>query len=68
MEGGGRDSGSTTPDTAIDESRKETAKGVVRFSNRLSSRDGHPYYYYHRLESDFFSSLFFFFLSPPADW
>ena len=28
----------------IDESRKEAAKGVARFPNRCSSRDGHPCY------------------------
>ena len=51
------------PDTAIDESKKETAKGVARFPNRFSRRDGHPLYYHHPT-SDFlcFSPLSSFWL------
>ena len=35
--GGGTTAAVLTLDTAIDESRKETAKGVARFTNRFSS-------------------------------
>ena len=44
-----------TLDTAIVESRNEAPKGLARFPNRFSSRDGHPYYY-HRMEYDFLFS------------
>ena len=51
--GRGADSGSIlTLDTAIDESRKETAKGGARFPHRLSTRDSGDPCYYHRLEYD----------------
>ena len=48
-----------TLDTAIDESRKETAEGVgvARFPNRLCSRGG-ILCYIHRLDDDFLFSLF----------
>ena len=54
--GGGATAAVLTLVTAIDESRKETAKGVAGFPNRFSGSDGHPYFY-HCLEYDV--------LSPP---
>ena len=67
--GGGATAAVLTLDTAVDDSRKETAKGVTRFPNRFSSRGGQPCYY-HRLECGFFffsllSSLLLFVLSIP---
>ena len=55
----------------LDESRKETAEGVARSSNRFCSQDGSPCCYeYHRLEYHLLSSLLFFcfislFACPP---
>ena len=46
---GGAIAATLTLGTAIDEGRKETAKGVARFPNRFSSGDGNPCFY-RRLE------------------
>ena len=65
------DSGSILAlDTAIDDSRKATERGVAiinnRFPNRFSSRDGHQVCY-HRLEYDLlFSPLIYSFLLLPC--
>ena len=43
MGGGGAIAGVRTLGTAIDDSRKETAESVSRFSNLFSSRDGYTH-------------------------
>ena len=49
--GGGATAAVVALDTAFDDSRKEKAKGIARYPDRLSSRDGYKYYY-HLLEYD----------------
>ena len=51
-EGGGTTVAIVILDSGIDESSKDTAKGVARFRNQLSHRDGHPRFY-HRPECKF---------------
>ena len=65
MGGGGATAAALTLGTAIDKSRKETAKSVARFPNRFSRSDGHPCYD-HRLEYDvlFFPMSLLAFLLP----